>query len=351
MATSNIANAAPFFTCPSGDIIDLAVTTSASCPTITPTATSTPTSSHAENEQRIVSDQQTRQVFRQISSYINSRIERDINPEFFGPSMAVTRGASADGNSLLPDSLWSAFSWSRLSNDVKANGDFDANIYQTTTGVDKKFGNFYIGTTLNYAGTSVDINPNTVGGMVGSNHNVGLTPYAAYIINKNFFVSALTGYMYSNSSYRGAAPGSEMDAYQSEVDLNGLHVIDQWFMKGKAGARYIHSHTKTDPVIAGGEIVRDNQDSWTYLAEVEGGYAFKNGLRAFTGVLYEYNDSSEQNLNGVINVAGKSTFYYSAGADYSVSNKLSLGAKVQTDLNNHYVDLTTVTLTARLWFD
>lgn len=305
------------------------------------------------NETRIISDQTTRQIVRQISGYITSRIERDINPAFFGPSMQITQGASADGKSLTPDSVWEGFSWSRLSNDSNANGSFDTDIYQSTTGIDKKIGNFYFGTTLNYAGSSSDINHHTTESVNGSNHNVGLTPYMAYVFNKNFFVSALSGYMYSTSSYQGALPVSQAHAYQTEIDLNGLHVIDQWFMKAKVGTRYLHTHTELEVPNTGLVFNRSNQDGWTYLLDAEGGYAFKSGLRAYTGILYEYNNASHSNptLTGIINTAGKSTFYYSAGVDYSVNKKLTLGTKVQTDLNNRYVDLTTVTLTARLWFD
>ena len=286
-------------------------------------------------------DQQSRQIVRQISTYINSRIARDINQAFFGPKTENPDGASADGKSLMPDSLWSAFSWSRLSNDNNSNGVFDTDIYQTTTGIDKKVGDFYFGTTLTYAGSTTDINPN----LHSSSHNVGLTPYAAYVFNKNFFLSAMSGYNYSTNNYRGTEPESEADAYQTELDLNGLHIIDQWFMKGKVGARYLHIHSKFDPAITGDAVTRSNQDSWTYLVDAQAGYGFKSGLRAFTGILYEYNNPkpNKGRADGV--------FYYSAGADYSVNKKLSLGTSVQTDLNNPQIDLTTVTLTARLDLD
>lgn len=343
MTASNIANASPFFTCPSGDVIDLAVTSSASCPTSTSTSTSTSSSSSSSHQaSETILDQQTRQIVRQISSYINDRVAADINPAFFGPGTENPAGASADGHSLMPDSLWSAFSWSRLSNDgTTPTGNFDTDIYQTTTGIDKKIGNFYFGTTLTYAGSSSAINPSTQ----GSSHNVGLTPYAAYVFNKNLFLSAMTGYNYNTNSYRGAQPESEADAYQTELDLNGLHVIDQWFMKGKIGARYLHTHSKFDPVIAGGAVTRTNQDGWTYLVDSQIGYSFKNGLRAFSGVLYEYNNPkpNKGRADGV--------FYYSGGVDYSVNKKLTLGTSVQTDLNNPQVDLTTVALTARLNLD
>ncbi len=286
-------------------------------------------------------DQQSRQIVRQISSYITNRIARDINPAFFGPKTENARVSSANSRSMMPSSLWSAFSWSRINSDSKANGVFDSNLYQTTTGVDKKIGNFYFGTTVTYAGSTADTNPN----LPSSNHNVGLTPYAAYVFNKNFFISAMSGYNYTTNNFKGAQPESEADAYQTELDLNTLHVINQWFMKGRVGARYLHTHSKYAPILENNAVVRLNQDSWTYLVDAQAGYGFSNGLRTFTGILYEYNNSKLliRQTDGI--------FYYSAGADYWVNKTLSLGATVQTDLNNPQIDLTTVALSVHLYFD
>lgn len=302
---------------------------------------------HASGVEDIISDQRARQISRQISDNIARRVTSDIDATFTGPLTEKAKGASADRNSLLPDSLWSSFSWSRISDDADLGSSFDVDIYQTTTGIDKNIGNFYFGTTLTYAGTVSEIAPGDPFEIDGSVHSVGMTPYAAYVINKNVFLSAMSGYTYSNSNSKGAfeIPESESDAYQTEIDLNGLHVIDQWFMKGKIGTRYQHTHTKTDPFFPGGDVARINGDSWTYLVDSEIGYAFNNGIKAFTGVLFEYNNpSKDQGLaDGV--------FYYSAGMDYSVTKKLNLGAKVQTDLSNEDIDLTTVALTARLALD
>lgn len=306
----------------------------------------------ASDLDQIISDQRARQISRQISDNITRRVTSDIDATFDGPMAKKAKGASADSNSLMPDSLWSSFSWSRISDDANLGSPFDVDIYQTTTGIDKNIGDFYFGTTLTYAGTVSEISPNSPTEIDGSVHSVGVTPYAAYVINKNVFLSAMSGYTYSNNNTKSSFaefPESESDAYQTEVDLNGLHVIDQWFMKGKIGTRYQHTHTKTDPIMFNGfEIAkasRINGDSWTYLVDSEIGYAFKNGIRTFTGVLFEYNNpSKDQGLaDGV--------FYYSAGVDYSVNNKLNLGAKVQTDLTNEDIDLTTVALTARLALD
>lgn len=293
--------------------------------------------------EQIISDQRSRQIARQISENITKRITKDIDATFDGPGAENKKGASADGNALMPDSVWTSFSWSRISDDG-IGVPFDVDIYQSTTGIDYNVGNFYFGGTLTYAGTTSELNFGGGFGADSSVHSVGVTPYAAYVINKNFFLSAMSGYTYSNSNFTSTFGGSESetDAYQTEIDLNGLHVIDQWFMKGKIGTRYLHGHTKADPFFAGGTTTRSNADSWTYLVDSEIGYAFKSGVKAFTGVLFEYNNPSHDTG------AADGVFYYSAGVDYAVTNKFDLGAKVQTDLTNEDIDLTTVALTARL---
>lgn len=303
---------------------------------------------------QIISDQRARQISRQISDNIARRIASDIDASFVGPAVKKLGGASADGSSLMPDSIWSSFSWSRISDDPNLGTPFDVDIYQTTTGVDKRFGDFYVGATLTYAGTVSEIYPTIAGAAStnGSTHSVGITPYAAYVINKNFFLSAQSGYTYSNTNTTNAffaIPESESDAYQTEVDLNGIHVVDQWFMKGKIGTRYQHNYNKTDSALPG--ILpagRSNLDSWTYLADTEVGYSFKNGMRPYTGVLYEYNDPNPKSNN---NNKATSVFYYSAGLDYAYNKKANFGLKVQNDLNNNTIDLFTVALTARLELD
>lgn len=292
----------------------------------------------------IVTDQVSKQVGRQISNVIASRITNNINPSFSMPNNAKGAG---DGLSLKPDSLWSTFSWSRLSNDGRATSAFDTDIYQSTSGVDKKFGNFYLGVSLVYAAALTDFS----NAQHDTQHSVSITPYAAYVLNKNFFISAFSGYLYTNSDPTFALQ-SNTHSNITEIDFNGLHVINQWFMKGKVGGRYQHGYTRTDAV-AGAKAELDNTDSWTFLTEATGGYAFQNGIRVSTGILYEL--SNRQNgltLPGTTlttNAFGEnSVFYYNAGLDYSLTKSLTLGSNVQTDLSNPTIDLTTVSINARL---
>lgn len=289
----------------------------------------------------VVVDQVSKQINRQISNTIANRITQNINPAF--NALTNSGGGAGDSRSaFMPDSLWSTFSWSRLDNDGTALGKFDTDIYQTTSGVDKKIGDFYIGASVVYAAAVTDFLANNH----DTKHTVNVTPYAAYVINKNFFLSALSGYLFTNSDPTFAQQ-SNTHANVSEIDFNALHVIDNWFMKGKVGGRYNHSYTRTDAVV-GGKATTDNSDSWTFLTDVSGGYAFENGIKVFTGVLYELSNKGGANVPAGFGLDDNSVFYYNAGIDYSVSKALSLGANVQTDLSNSAVDLTTVGLNIRL---
>jgi hypothetical protein len=311
----------------------------------------------------IISDQRTRQISRQVSDNIARRISGDIDDSFKNSALRTSSlngnnplGASADGNTLLNDaSLWNAFSWSRISDDGGSLGsDFDVDVFQNTAGIDKKLGDFYFGGSLTYAYSNTNLGfPGAVGDFENHTHSVSITPYAAYVFNKNFFISALSGYTYTNANPQspfGSAPESETDSYNSELTINGLKVIDNWFMKGKIGARYIHGHTKPDSTVTlipgvgsfGTPQQRDNTDSWTYLVDGEGGYSFANGIRLYTGVLFEYNNPKPNQgfADGV--------FYYNAGIDYAVTKDFTMGAKATTDLNNEDIDLTTIALSARL---
>ena len=292
-------------------------------------------------EEEVISDQVSRQVARQIGSSIANHIAGNIDNRFSSFSNA---GGAGDSSSSGPDSLWSTFSWSRLSNDGGAVSAFDTDIYQTTSGIDKKFGNFYVGASLVYAATVTDF----TGSLHDDKHSVSITPYAAYVFNKNFFISALSGYVYTNSD-PSFAQQTNTHANISEVDLNALEVIDNWFMKGKVGGRYLHNHDRTDAV-PGLSATVNNTDSWTFLTEATGGYSFNNGVKAFTGILYEYNDQGSSlslptrtSLN-----PSSSVFYYNAGLDYSVTKAFTFGANVQTDLSNPTIDLTTLAINARL---
>lgn len=296
--------------------------------------------------QKSIADQRSRQIARQVSNAISSHV----NSEFDSETERPKTGASADSNAFLPDSLWSTFSWSNISHNTQV-APYNVNLYQTTSGIDKRIGNMLFGVSVAYAGTTIDIGGSGQSTDVqGTNHLAGFTPYFAYILNKNFFISSMTGYNsiseQSDDLKLNTHSQSDADSYKFELALNGLKVIDQWFFSGKVGGRF--QHTSTDKQLL--KLIPNtltktstNGDVMTYLSSVEGGYAFQDGLRVYTGFYYEYAQVSHGIDSGAL--------YFHAGADYQINKKLSLGAKIQNDINNKQADISTVSLNLRLLLD
>lgn len=303
--------------------------------------------------QQIIEQERSRQISRQISNNVQRRVSGDIDENTQtgliqkSSLQENTLAGSADRNSFMPDTIWNTYSWTRIGNDGGIPTNFDVDVHQNTVAADKKFGNFYAGLSLTYAYSDLSLD-GAFGGeiMKGDNHTVQLTPYAAYVINKHFFLSALTGYSYSNDNNRGSFFGSESetDSYNTELALNALHSIDNWFMTGKIGTRYIHGHSKTTTEIPGFSTpeVRDNSDTWIYLTRAEIGYAFANGIRVSNAVLFEYTNPKPNNgtADGV--------FYYDIGVNYPVTKSFNFGVNASTDLSNEDVNISTVALNARL---
>lgn len=283
---------------------------------------------------------------RRISDAITTRLSSELLPALRHSNQQTASisgqnpmAASSDSDS--PASVWTTFSWSRLSNDG-LTAAFDTDIFQSTSGIDKRFGDFIVGATVSYSYADTTMMKDSLGIDVGSQtHYVDLSPFLAYIINNNFFISAFTGYNYSSILPLREMGDGETDGYNTELAINGLHAMDNWSLRGKVGMRYQHFHTKTQPMMPGGDVHRDNLDNFIPLADADIGYTFNENIRAYTGILYEFN--SRPSLGRVEGI-----FYYNAGVDYWFSDSFTIGAKVQTDLSNENVDLTTVGLNARL---
>ncbi len=305
----------------------------------------------SSNIDTIINQERANLIARQISANIVGRITTEIsNPEdetLASLDMQNPLAASADVNSLLPDSVWVATSWAEISDDDSLNVHVDADIYQVTGGIDKQLGNWFVGLSTTYAYTETEI------GGIGSQsdtHSVTVTPYVAFIINKNFFISGLTSYTYTRSEPDTSAIGnfnldSDTDQYTSELDLNTLKVIGDITLTGKAGFRYSHSDQYFDkPGVGAFNLNKDNdKDNWTYLVDAQVGYSlarFVKGLRMSAGALYEYVELEDGADDGVL--------YMSTGLDYSVNKALSVGVRYSHDVNNEDIDINTVALNLRM---
>ena len=328
----------------------------------------------AEGASEEVEKQTSRQVARQITSAISKRIV----------TKETDNASSEEGGSFKPDSIWSAFSWSRITNDNAHKAAlFSGDIFQTTTGVDKKFGDFYVGATFAYAGSLTSFDSNAVSGR-SSASNISVVPYLGYVFNKNFFISAMSGYNYSDSSSDfGGRTTSHGNT--SEIDLNGLHIIDnRWIMQAKVGGRYGYAASHTGQSAATAGISSANQalqnalqnplvpestkqqirnsinsasastspdrtfSSWTFLVDAAVAYRFENGAKFTNGILYEYNIPTGHSPVDGSSYNGSSLMFYNAGFDYPVNKALTVGVSVSTDIIGPTIDLTTVGANMRL---
>ncbi len=287
--------------------------------------------SHSELER-------AREIARQISGDIASRIyDRVTGNTLMTASLAQNpMAASADSGAYMPDGVWGTTSWTEISDDAGfAHNSSD--MYKLTAGVDKRFGDFIVGLTTSYAYTETEFGS---GASQGDVHTVDVTPYAAFILNENIFFAAHTSYAYTRTEpdFNFGNADFDTDEYKTEVTINGVKAIDNWFVKGRAGGRYRHTDIDLD---SGSGFPFDNdQDEWTYLVDTEVGYVFSRGYRVYGGALYEYVETEDGEDDGVL--------YMSAGFDYSVSKDFALGIKYRTDVNNEDFNLHTVSLNMNL---
>jgi len=259
-------------------------------------------------------------------------------PDLWGMDLASsenTMAASSDKNSKL--SFWGTTNLTQIS---EAQGShFDTDIYQFTGGFDKSMGNLFFGTSLAYAHTEDE-----QGSTPSTSDTVGFTPYAAYKINDYLFASGLAGYMYTHTNKVDG--GSDLDThdYLTEVNMNAFKVINSFILKGRMGVRY--KHTISSPEI--GSAGRDNSfDELTWVGDGEIGYKMNDKLRVYTGLLYEYFD---REASAVSSRVRDSIAFMRYGAEYAVSNDLTVGAKIQHDINDEDSDYITGSFNARLAF-
>lgn len=290
--------------------------------------------------QEVIASERNRQIARQISNNITDHIAFELGgSNLFMAQSANSQNplaASSDSNSYLPDSFWTNASWTEISDDGLSTHS-DADIYQWTGGIDKRWDNLLVGLTTTYAYTETEI---AGMGSQGDTHTINVTPYFAYLLTENFFVSGLTSYAYTRDEPDSIGNNdSDNHEYVSELSLNAIKGIDNWFLKGKAGFRYRHYDSQyEDP--SNNDVTLDD---WVYLFNAEVGYAINKNFRVFAGALYEYTDA-----DGYVAGEDDGILYMSTGFDYVVSQDLSVGLKYSTDANNEDVDLHNVGLNLKL---
>ncbi len=249
-------------------------------------------------------------------------------------------GASSDSASAYsPDAFWGKHVYTNLTEDG-GNLGYDTDLYQFIGGLDKRIGNFFIGSAVSYV-----YGETNQAGNNNSTHTIGITPYAAYKINDFLFASGLASYNYTSVNGTEGRRDADVHNYSGELTLNAFKAIDSFIVKGRGGLRYTHNFTSLEGTIDG------SYDQLTWIGDVEFGYHINNKVNVFTGVLYEYIDKEATvgtNVLAVNSVTHDGVVYARAGVNYRVNDELSFGLDASSDLNDEDNDIMSFGASVRL---
>lgn len=281
--------------------------------------------------------QQSRQIVRATNSLISQHLATELASTFtFTPRFDNTLGASADQEKNSALSFWGTTSLTEIHEDSSSVASFDTDIYQFVGGFDKQLGKLFVGTALTYAYGETEQE-----GQDSNSQVFGVTPYLAYQLTDFMFVSGLAGYNYTYVKDESFGDNSDVHDYIIESNLNFYKMfMDAIIIKSRLGTRFHHTYvgSTNKPLDA-------TTDELIWLGDFELGYHFQNKLTTYVGTYYEYFDR-ESSANHSKEHDG--ILYMRGGFDYPISGKLTLGAKVQADLNDEDTDIITGSITLRL---
>lgn len=183
-----------------------------------------------------------KQIAKLIGDAVSSRI-------------AVSVAPSAQGQ--LPNNVWA--SYSRLTVDPDGSSSIGTDI--GVVGYDREYSKDWVfGAALSYNNS----NKFDADGW-------SIEPYAAYRINKEFFVVARAGYAEFDFD------GGSGDATGVAFSLNGIHNFDKVYGQWRAEIGFSESDTQV-----GG--INSSSSQTSYTGDGELGYRFGDGLKGFVGL-------------------------------------------------------------------
>ncbi|MGH9196810.1 MAG: autotransporter domain-containing protein [Acidimicrobiia bacterium] len=262
-----------------------------------------------------LADAQDLEVTRHIGESITRRLTQATLP-------------GAEGRKIEdPTTGWIAPSYTTIDfNDLDANID----IYQFVGGIDKRLGSFYAGASAGYARTEPEFF-----GLESGTDNASFSPYAAYLINDNVFVTGIAGYAREefddddDRSLLNIDPSA--DTAFTDLSVTGVLPLSQWVVTGRAGHRFAYTKLVDVPsvlVIDDFEIpVEIDDDSFvnTLYVTAEVGYRIERFLPYFR-TIYEHVIPEEGDNSELV--------FVGLGATYDVSDTVSAGLSYQTELNH-----------------
>jgi Autotransporter beta-domain len=245
----------------------------------------------------------------------------------------ITQSALREAEDREPEELingWVSPSYTNIHSDSDFNDDgididtdVDTDIYQVVGGADKRLGSFYVGASAGYARGETHVSTReSFDGFVFDDefdvgtHNPSFSPYAAYHIDENFFLTAIAGYS------RAQIDDSPSDADSAFTDLSvtGLLAVNQWVVTGRFGHRFAYSVFDDLP-----SFVDDDSFENTLYVTGEVGYRIDRWLPHFRAnyehIIPEEGDDADFVFVGV-------------GASYDFSDVFSAGLAYNTELNH-----------------
>jgi len=280
--------------------------------------------------------EQSRQIVRVTNNIVSQHLATEVASAFsYMPYFDENKiAASSDQKKSQPAAFWGTVSLSEIHEESGIN--FDTDIYQFVGGLDKRIGDFFIGSALTYAYSETEQK-----GADSNSQVFGITPYAAYSVTDYMFISGLAGYNYTYIREEISGNDTDVHDYTLEGNLNFYKTFyEALILKSRLGGRFHHTYVSSQ-----GKSADATADEVMWIGDVEMGYRFQNNLISFVGLNYEYFDREESSQK---KVEHDGILYMRGGFDYPISSTLTLGAKVQTDLNDEDTDLINGSVTIRM---
>lgn len=257
-------------------------------------------------------DAQDLQVTRHIGESITRRLTQ--------ASLAEAEGRKPED----PTTAWVTPSYTAIDfNDF----DVDIDIYQFVTGIDKRFGSFYAGASAGYARTDTGDEAGAFQFDSGTD-SPSISPYAAWVINDNVFVTGIAGYARAETdetfTFFDEVFDREFatDTAFTDLSVTGVLPLSQWVLTGRAGYRFAYTELDDDSFDAD----FFDTDSFVHTGYVTGevGYRIERFLPYFR-TIYENLTPEEGRTRDLV--------FVGVGATYDFSDAFSAGLSYQTELN------------------
>ncbi|MDY0884448.1 autotransporter outer membrane beta-barrel domain-containing protein [Dongia soli] len=281
------------------------------------------TAARADNE---VEKKIREEVSRRVSDAVSNRISDRLS-------------GTPSGTDTLENSAWITASYTSLTSDnsgliEEAGAKFQSDVVNTTFGADHRFGDsFFLGLSGSYTHASTDTD------LIGfsdfkseaDNDSYTISPYAAYVITPNFFMSGLFSYTYSDAESETKFLGikdtasNNSQTFGTEIAANGVYDWDKWLFTGKAAWRF--NYTELLDNEGGGD---DDVHANSAVLNAEVGYRFDRFLPYFQ---VQYEHVWPEKFSGV-KQGDNDYVFLTGGLRAAITDTISAGASVKAEVLN-----------------